>query len=179
MMVTICKDSLLPKRLNPFLSWGACWFLTLGTWLSFLRFIWAKSRRFYSVPWAILYYQRVVNCLQLILWYDSFPLSFNSALFSMIFKDTKIPSGSRGLMDTNLVERSCLITCKTFNKTENFSLTSLLLNLAYLCWYHCIPWPRKLWFSCQNHFLMLFRSWDIDKKPFYGGHFVESKMAAI
>ena len=34
-------------------------------------------------------------------------------------------------MDTNLVERSYLITCKTFNKTEIFSQTSLWLNLAY------------------------------------------------
>ena len=83
------------------------------------------------------------------------------------------------LIDTNLHYRSCLITCKMFHKTENFSQISLWLNLPYLRW-HCLPpWPWKWWFSCQNNISTLFRSWDIDENLFYGDHFVKSKMAAI
>ena len=83
------------------------------------------------------------------------------------------------LIDTNLHYRSCLITCKTLYKTEIFSKISLWLNLAYLLWHCSTPWPWKWWSSCQNQISTLFRSWDIDKKLFYGRHFVKSKMAAI
>ena len=70
------------------------------------------------------------------------------------------------LIDTNLQDHSCLITCKTFTKTENFSQISFWLNLAYLFWYYWIHWPWKWWFSCQNQISRLCRRWDIDQKPF-------------
>jgi len=53
-------------------------------------------------------------------------------------------------MDTNLDERSCLITCKSFAKTENFSQISLRMNIGYLFWYYWIHWPWKWWSSCGN-----------------------------